>query len=911
MTRIRQALTTEPAWMLGAAAVLFQVVDMLLVIAVDALFLRRLGPSYLPYAYVAVNAGAILLALIVLSVRSASTFWLALGMTAVLGVASLASVPFIGGGSALVFFVIFLVVRLHDKLCFSYFLTYVQGVFPVREGKRKVSLVLAASSAGCILAGLSVRPMITRVSMEALFVVAAVFSGALVLVMIACAKLWPVRRVATVTAETPARHPLPEALSMLKTHPLARRLASLFFLTMLLRYLVEFQFSRTIVTLYPDDVQLASFVGSFRAGIALLFTMGQLFLTSRLLVTLQPGGTILAITLLQTALAALTVGVGGSLPVLAMQALWNIGYQTCIRPAFGIMLAPLDPQTRDRVGILTSLADAAGCVGSGLILIGFQDRLDVRALFLGILLMYFVILAMARRLNADYFLALETSVLSADAGTRIESMRALDYMSAREIEDRLRALLPDPDPSVRLAAVERLDSLSPESAEPMVEALLQHEADPRVMAALVRVLPRVLGVRARPLLAELCDRAPDERVLANLVEAVGQVGGPPPEPALVDHLDHPSRRVQAAAVLTALRLGVDRAPIGRALRRLATLLRAPDPDTRSAGLIVLGELRRPVFGRAAGHYLDDGSPAVRLNAVRAVEKLRPAYLLEKLQGMALEDPAPEVRQGAQRAIRTLEGEGTSDLVRSLRRLAPKDRARAVTFMKSARTPVRLKILEQLLKMELTQLPAELLELVRHEEDPAILEVVTRTLEPGAVTLAPLARALAAVPATPGTLLRLLAVLGRLVPAPIMVEMVENGVTLVLLLNLAATRSAAPQKVELDELRRVRLEQLLLWIAALEAPGDQPALVKSLEGAFSTDRHLASMSLDVLESRLRPEVFKAIGPVLEVLRDEARLAGLSSRWIRSHAARIPSILEDLVPFLSAESWSRVRSAGESP
>jgi len=821
---------TNPSVLLGLVAVLFQTVDMLLVIAVDTLFLRRLGASWLPFAYVAVNAAAAGVALTVLSLRGLSTFRLALQLTVVFALAALGALPFLDSTSAVAFFLVFLVVRLHDKLCFSWFLTYVQGVFPVREGKQKVARILGASSIACILAGLAVRPLISAAGIRAPFVAAAALSGALVLAMQACARAWPPAAPAAPAAGAPATtgaQRIAGAFAQLSSSSLARNLSATFLLTMMLRLLIEYQFSRTVVQLYPDDVQLASFTGSFKAGMSLAFTLTQLFLTGWLLSRLLAGGTMAALAGVQTAVSAFAVLAPGALPALLLHATWNIGYQACFRPAAGLLLAPLDAGTRDRVGILTSLADSAGCVMAGAFLILFQRSLSARALFAGVAVLYAITLAIARRLNADYLRTLEDSLASGDADQRHSSMQALEAFAPAQVTRELARLLAAPDPALRRAAVERALHLSAGQGMPFVRQALEAERDERLLADLVETL-------AHP------PAAPEQLALA------------------MGYLDHPAQRVQSAAVLAAVRLSRERAPLKLALSRLACLLASPDAGQRAAAAAMLGELRNPAFSGAALACLVDNAEPVRLNAVRALERLRPGPALARLRELSRSDPAPAVRAEAERAARTIEGESVAGMARVLRRLSPAERARVGVYLKSTREAPRFRVLDRVLRLELPALPVELLELVRLEPEAELLAAVEACLAPEALSFAPLAAPLAdgRVPRERG--LAFLAALACVLPETATFALIEERV--------AAWRAHAAEPLEA---RRARLEELLVWVAALESPADPAPLARSLSTALGDDRHRASMSLDLLESRLRPRVFRAVGPLLERWRNDEK------------------------------------------
>jgi HEAT repeat protein len=872
----RLAFKARPELLLALVAALFQAVDMLLVVALDALFLRRLGASYLPSAYVVLNTGSMLLSLVVLSFRSFSTFWLSFWMTAGLTITAVVAIPFLKGNDLLGFFLIFLVVRLHDKLALSYFLTYVQGIFPVREAKQKMAFILGASSVACVLSGLSVKPLVMYLSMEALFAVAAVLGLVLAVLMHACVALWPLPVPTAVSAGAEQRQPLKEALYLLKESRLALRLAVIFFLTMFLRNVIEYQFSREAVLLFPSDNQLASFSGNFKAGTSLAFTLCQFLLTGVMLMRLQPGGTMTVAAVVQTVLALLAVAVSGPVPIFLLQAFWMVGFQVCLRPALGLLLSPLDAVTRDRVGILTSLADALGCVLSGLVLIVIQGIMTPSLLFIAIALLYGVALVVSRHLNDDYFDALSRAVTAPDPETKVSLLAALSDLSPQQTFKHLEILLQDADCSVRLEAAARLGALPPAQARPLLERALQAEADPRVLAQLAREAPHVLGDQAAPLLLSLCagvhDARPhDPRVLANLIESIGEVGTAVEVEALAPWLSHPVPRVQAAAVLSMVRRGRARASLDAALTALARMLNSPGAPDRSAAVAVLGELRQAAFVPAAVEGLVDDAPEVRSSAVRALSKLRPARALQPLRELARTDPAEEIRTAAGRTADQIESQSMDQLLHLVIGRNAAERTGVRTFLRSAREESKLELLERLLRMNLPSVPPGLLDLLRLTDDARLLQAVSGCLERGRPTLLPLLAVLesgsAPVP------MRFLKYLGMAFPEECSAELIGRQVGLIH--GLVRANQVEPA----GEL----LERTLSWVAALDPAETPEDLLRILHAAIGLDRHRASMSLDLLEARLPAALYRVIGPLVEAWADPDKRFQMAQKWLELHPA----------------------------
>jgi cellulose synthase operon protein C len=177
--------------------------------------------------------------------------------------------------------------------------------------------------------------------------------------------------------------------------------------------------------------------------------------------------------------------------------------------------------------------------------------------------------------------------------------------------DRADRDLSSPDPSVRRAAAERLQTLAPVVATPLVlRALGDADVDVRISAAHAAMAKRV---------------APAEHV------ALGWLG------------DREARlRSAACEVIGAL-------PDPEAVAPLARALGDAEVSVRTAAASALGKqvpalAVPPLLGK-----LDDASPVVRVEVVRALARLADRRSVVPLVGKA-EDAVPEVRKEVARAL---------------------------------------------------------------------------------------------------------------------------------------------------------------------------------------------------------------------------------------------------------------------
>jgi HEAT repeat protein len=257
-----------------------------------------------------------------------------------------------------------------------------------------------------------------------------------------------------------------------------------------------------------------------------------------------------------------------------------------------------------------------------------------------------------------------------------------------DVPERIERDLASADPAVRLLAVEKLDTLGPARATPLLlRALTDPDTGVRVAAAeaAIRahtkgaaelVLPWLVDHDARLRLAA-CDvtRAlPDPRAVAPLARTLGDVEGVVRTRAalalgaqtsaeavvpLLGKLDdsNPAVRVEVAHALA--RLG-DR----RAVVPLIGKVEDSATDVREAVAGALADLGDARATPALILQLRDGSADVRLGALAALAKVHGVDAVDVIAPMTL-DHDPTVRHAALAALGALAEEGSADAFRAL------------------------------------------------------------------------------------------------------------------------------------------------------------------------------------------------------------------------------------------------------
>ena len=895
---------------LGVTSFVLQFCDVFLVVAAFSLFMKRIGAANLPQIYVILNVISILMQLFMLSRREVSTFDLVVKMTILLLLVVIGAVFFVDSAFTIFFFVLFIIVRMHDILCLTYFITYIQSVFPVRVAKAKMARILGFSSVATILGGFSVKPLVTILSFRTLFFIGAILLTALLFMIAFCARFWP----PTVSKALPEKNEEQNAktsnkgregvlsriygsFKVLGRSKLARNIVFVWFFFTFLRYLIDFQFSRSAAAIFESEADLAGFFGIFQSSLAMMTAFGQFTISTRLMSFFKLGGAMCLGPTLQLMLCLVLCFWSWPWLIIGLQALWTLGFHITSRPAFSILLVPLKSNTRDRVSLLSSMAAATGSLFSGVFLLVFQHRLSSSAYFALLAVFNLLFIFTALRLDRYYISTVEERVNSADAGTKIEALEALGYLGQGRDLKQLTRLLDDSSAKVRLQAVNRLTVLSPEQAEPLVRQLLDREEDGRVLATLAKSLGEILGQRTLPLLCELVSTSKDLRVKANAIEALASLGGEAEVSLLETYLNSGNHRIRANTIVASTKLSRKRAVLDNALDRLAKMLRSEQTPMRAAAYAAVGRMNNPTLSNCLFVGLCDVEVSVRRNAIKALSRLRPAEALVKLQQVAQSDDSSEIRKEAARVCRLIEKQKVEDLVRLASRLTLAQREQAAAMLRHSQGSGKGRLLRQMLASSVKPLPDELLRLCHLTDDDELLSVIGCCFDEP-LSLSPLLHFLDERKGDKDPAgLPFLALLGAVYPNETISEALTPYIHALLALFDSGQKHVEP--------RKSLIEKIILWSAVLGGEQEGNKLQKALEGAMSLDSHLSSLSLEALEDKLKPEVFELLSPYLEKCNDKSALPQLLRDYSMNELT--PTVLEILSRHLTKQELDDIERA----
>ncbi|HZZ84544.1 MAG TPA: HEAT repeat domain-containing protein [Anaeromyxobacteraceae bacterium] len=577
----------------------------------DAIFLARLSPARLPFAYVAAAAAVALAgaghARLAGRRRPAALLAATSAAFAVLAVA--ARLAFEGGGGQAA--ALYLGVEVMGALTVVQFWTVASEVHDARAARRLFGVIGAGGTLANVLVGLAVRVLAPRAGVaNLLWLCAALLAGSAALIT----------RLPRPAAGGPFR--LPAAPAPWRS-PHLRAIGALVLLTAVCAIFLDYQLKSIAAAHFRrDPVALAAFFGAFSGALGAAALALQLFATGRALERLGLFGALFVLPAAFGAGAALLLVA----PVLWAAAAAKAG-EDAIRytvhdAGSQILYLPLPPRARARAKALADgVLKPAGIALAGLLLAGLSAAgASPKAIAAATLLLSGAWASALAALRPRYAAELRAALLrggSASGGVPLDEPGAADA---------LRAALRSEEPGPAARALELAGLADLDLADEALPLLSHPDADLRRRAC------DHLGIRPRfrhagALLARCVD--PEPRVRAAAARSACAVLADEALAPLTPLLSDPHPAVRAAAVEGLLRHGgLD--GVVSAAAPLRALCGSPQPEDRAAAARVLGGGGVRGFYKPLHALMADPDARVRRAAVTAAGRLRAPELAPAL-----------------------------------------------------------------------------------------------------------------------------------------------------------------------------------------------------------------------------------------------------------------------------------------
>ncbi len=881
------------------------------------LLVKRAGPACLPVVYIALNLAFLPITLGVMMRPPESSGRMVRGVIAAYLGLLMCGMFAAGSTSAWVLGATYIVARLGKLMITTFDAGMVAETLPLREAKAATPRLLACQSAGLVLGGLLLNPLLGVLGNTGARLVlwGAIAVGGTALGVLAACLPGNAPRVVR-ERKAGVRAIFADAFATLSGSPLPRLMGTIGLCTVGLRYLLEYGFAAAQARHFTSETAMAAFVGNFEAGLSITVVLVQIALVGPLMRRLKLGGMALVMPSVMTVALVAAVVSGSFAAIAGAQFCYWLCFDCFSQAVRQVLIGAVPPAQLSRVPVLMTVASIVGSMSVSLLLVPLSRLGSPVPALLTALAMAVAFWIACRPAGRIYASTLTSTLEDLDRSGRDEVLGAVGAGEEAERAARLAALLGAPDEEQRLAAVHGAVALGRRAGLPLLADRLPLEESWRVRAALLAALSPWKPAGFATQLERYLDD-PEPRVRANALEGLAFFGDDPAVLAIlrarvnaaVEGTAAPRQR--AAAVIAAVRAGSDREMLARALDLLAAMAADADAEMRRAAAAAMGRLGYGFFVPDLVALLGDPAVPVRASALDALVELHHPAAQPALAAARATETDPDQAARIDRALAALADETTGAIVGVLDSLSGEERAQVRRVLADPRQPGdgRTRVIRAALAVEDAGLRVELVRVARMTADADLLGALERGLasDGAALDLGPLLdhlgapgswQRLAETPAStdsgriprpahdppplqpPASSLQpsgpLYEALARLVGAQTHASVAAHVKSTAARLwiytaiaeSLASTGDERVREVAARAAARQRaLLDHLLAVTGLAAPAPDRAL-RLMRAALGEDRYVSSLALEVLESWIPDRVREPVFPVLEAWADTA-------------------------------------------
>ena len=554
----------------------------------EAFFLEQFAASSLPYVGAAsiglglLGAGLFARALVHRHPRGVLRT-----VIAALGLALAAVYPFIGRSTTMIV-VFYVLTAVGTLLLTSGFWLVVSELFVVREAKRLFGLVSAGGTLGLLVAGTSIRPLLTRFAPHDLVIVLIGLLGLSLLIN----EIIPRGRFET--KSRPARDSTrrSEGIRLALSEPHVRLIAAVFLLVGAASALVDYQFKEAVQRALGSGPEMAVFFGDFYAWTGGLALVIQLLVTTRFLSAAGIAWSVALVPLVVAFGSAGMLVVPGLVAATGLRGADSTLRKSVFRSVMEFLWVPVPHEVRRRTKtVVDSVADAAG-EGLGFLLVflwvtlpGFSSRW----LSLAVIGICVALIGLSRRIGTEYFATLRSRLAEGVGGDAMltEASRGGDRLGSTLSRVDITRVLNTRGIDLERGAVgisgAGSDGFPAETAPSGSDSAAGSEQDVLLRSGDIGRITdflRLEGVRDPELVPVLARLLARDRLVAPAAETLVEIGSP-------------------AIPELARQLADETADFVIRRRIPSVLARIPDPEAEDALLLALGAGRFEVRYRAA------------------------------------------------------------------------------------------------------------------------------------------------------------------------------------------------------------------------------------------------------------------------------------------------------------------------
>lgn len=711
----------------------------LLYLSILTSFLEQAGAASLPWVYLGVNVGFILIQFhFITKIAGFEGYWLLSRLNLPMIFLSFFAAFVLPVQSVLVLVFFLIAAMLTDLISNQAFSAMLNHLLNINESKRILPYVFASGSLGYILSGLTLKFVVEFVGFKGLLLINGFFA-ALCYVVISLLKPFEDARLANVDEDCDKSNPTEktEVESSLK-HPLARLLVFSSFFIIFNRYLIDFLFAAAVSGYFTSGKDLASFMGIFGATADLLVIGLQAFVMKSVFARM-PIGKVLAF--MPAILSLLCFSAFFSLKftlVAAVQFLVMINSKNFTVPATAMLMGAIPLKNRAFYRRDMSVACAVASTLVGIFLLLVRGRLSSEALFFCAALVYLGLSIIHYLIDRAYLKTLQSQIVRTDKNADSEQVASIRYLSLNDRMEQLGLILQSDNSNNRLMAIREVAELPSHHVARILGDCLQKESDARCVAEIARVMVAVCGESAAKTIQNIAAKTEDYRLKADLIEALGKLQATA-EGVVISYLDHFHHRVKAAAVISLIRIARSRENLELALGKLAAMARDNAEMMRAAAAAVMGEVGLPLFLPCLENLAFAARGPVAVSALNAIARIQSPASLASLERIKKHSDL-ETAQLAKNLADSSARQNLERIGRMLTSITAEERSHLAARLRCLRNDENFELLSLVLCIEEVEVRKRLVKLLEKNE-PFMIELLSRSVMPAGtgkvrLTLAP-------------------------------------------------------------------------------------------------------------------------------------------------------------------------------
>lgn len=672
-------------FMLSFLYLLIKAVNNLLYLSVLTIFLEKAGANTLPWVYLAVNVGFILIQFqFITRIVGFEGHWLLSKISIPMMLFSFVAAMVLPTESTIVLIAFLVAAMLSDLTSNQAFTAMLNHFLTMNEAKKTLPFVYASGSLGYILSGLLLKFVLDLAGFQGLLFMNGIIA---IICRVIISMLKPVEneRLANASDEDDdSDSERKENVESSLKHPLARLLIFSSFLIIFNRYLIDFLFAAAVTAYFSSGKSLASFMGIFGAAADLIVIGLQTFVMKAVFSSISVGRVLTFVPAILTFLC-LSASFSKEFAIIAtVQFLVLINSKNFTVPATTMLMGAIPQKNRVFYRRDMSVACSVASTLVGIFLLLVRNNLSPATLFLIAAALYLLLAIIHFMLDKAYLLTLRRYVMASSGRADEEQVTSLRYLQQKDRLEQLKLLLKSEDSDTRLLAIKEAAELPPATAESVFNWYLGHENDSRCIAQAARSMLKACGNKAFSLIHELINNTEEKRLKADLIEALGQLrGSKEVEEIFLEYLSHEHHRVKASAIIGMLRTTRDRSNLQAALTELSEMVRDGAELFRASAAAVMGEVGLPLFIPCLESIGFAKEPAVAISAVNAISRIQTPSALASLDRLKQHENA-EVASAAEKLSSVAAKSSFEQIGRLLTTISAEERLQLAARLKKMR-----------------------------------------------------------------------------------------------------------------------------------------------------------------------------------------------------------------------------------